>query len=149
MSSAAEPPYALPKRQFINSTFNNRAASSTGEPPRDNPNVVSGKLQNLASEKYFEIKVVLHQNTYYIYQNVQTGGFIYVESTRPGTNVTESTTATLWVKHMGAQFVKLSPAKDHDREDVYIQLRRDIEQEPLVLSNGDDAGTQWSILEVN
>ena len=38
------------------------------------------------------------EHNFYVYQNVQTGGFMHVENNEEGTNITEGTTATLWVK---------------------------------------------------
>jgi hypothetical protein len=47
--------------------------------------------------KYYQIQVQLDNKTHYIFQNVATGGFIYVPKAEPGVKLVENIAASLWL----------------------------------------------------
>ncbi|KAI0689441.1 hypothetical protein BC835DRAFT_1418537 [Cytidiella melzeri] len=149
MTSLDGPAYDLPIKQLINSTFSDKVASTTGDSPFQNPNVVAADLAGTnipKAQQYYEIKVVFGTKTYYLYQNVLTGGFVYVDNVKAGTSVTESTTATLWTKPGGGQYTAIEPAIGIDDNPSYWALPKDTRDQPMVLaSSSSSVGAQWAV----
>ncbi|KAI0689440.1 hypothetical protein BC835DRAFT_1439452 [Cytidiella melzeri] len=150
MTTLDGPVYDLPIKQLINSTFTDKVASTTGDSPFQNPNVVAADLAGTnipKAQQYYEIKVVFGSDTYYLYQNVLTGGFVYVDSLYPNTSVTESTCATLWTRSGGNQYTAIEVALPSTGWDpVYLALPKDTRDQPMVLATRPSAvGAQWAV----
>ncbi|KAI0701356.1 hypothetical protein BC835DRAFT_1303732 [Cytidiella melzeri] len=144
-------PYIL-----VNTYFNTKFATSTGEPGYTNPGVIVHSKEsgdNATLQQWYLIPVQYGTGTdqWCIVQNVSTGGYAYVDPTTlvSGAEIMENVVATLWTVNSFDGKSTLSPAGLPDlMETLYWGIEKDASGTTCTLRYGDkDAKNHWILVQ--